>query len=59
MPMTCPRCGAAMNHHAEKLLVPASRAEDAAMDRKLGGILTAVYECPACGTSAWRREEAG
>jgi hypothetical protein len=48
-----------MNHHAEKLVVAASRAGEAAMDRALGDVLSEVYECPACGTSAWRREEAG
>jgi ribosomal protein S27AE len=54
-PMICPRCGAEMNHHAEKLLHPTGSAEEACMDPVLGGIVEELHTCPACGTGASRR----
>lgn len=54
-PMTCPRCGAQMNHHAEKLLHPTGPADEASVDRVLGGIVEELHACPACGASASRR----
>jgi predicted RNA-binding Zn-ribbon protein involved in translation (DUF1610 family) len=47
-PMTCPRCGATMNHHAEKPL-------PGAPDATATGAVEALYACPACGASASRR----
>jgi NMD protein affecting ribosome stability and mRNA decay len=54
--MTCPRCGAPMNHQANKLVEPTSR-EEAESVRALGGILVAVFACPSCGYVASRRED--
>ena len=48
--MTCPRCGAAMNHQADKLREPATREE--AETSPLGGIVIVVFACPQCG---WTR----
>jgi len=45
--LSCPRCGTAMNHQADKLREPTSR-EDAESAR-VGGILVAVFACPNCG----------
>jgi len=45
--MTCPRCGAEMNHQADKLREPTTRAE--AESGRLGGVLIAVFACPRCG----------
>ena len=46
-PMRCPRCGAAMNHHADK---PHPGTEDTAT----GDGIEALYACPACGEAASR-----
>ena len=54
-PMTCPMCGAEMNHHAEKLIHPTGPADEASTDHVLGGIIEEVHTCPACGASASRR----
>lgn len=40
-PMICPRCGIAMNRHAEKLDYETGRIEE-------------VHECPRCGASGSR-----
>ena len=53
--MICPRCGARMNHHGEKLLHPTGPADEAAVDRVLGGIVEELHACPACGAGASRR----
>jgi ribosomal protein S27AE len=50
--MKCPRCGAEMNHHADKLL-----ASDSELSSKGGALASTVIElhsCPACGSSASR-----
>jgi hypothetical protein len=49
--MKCPRCGAEMNHHADKLL-----ASDSELSSKtvLGSALMQLHSCPACGSSASR-----
>jgi len=54
-PMLCPSCGAKMNHHAEKLLLPTGPAD--VVDPVLGGIIEEMHACPACGTGASRRRE--
>lgn len=46
--MTCPKCGAEMNHQADKLVEPTSR-EEAEESTRLGGLLVAVFACPSCG----------
>jgi ribosomal protein S27AE len=44
-PMQCPKCGATMNHHAEKVVYGAAGRVDA----ELGGVLEAMHACPRCG----------
>jgi predicted RNA-binding Zn-ribbon protein involved in translation (DUF1610 family) len=53
--LRCPRCGAEMNRHAEKLVHPESAEEAASMDAALGGVLMEAHACPACGNVEGRR----
>ena len=53
--MICPRCGAQMNHHADKVDVSSVRDGLTATDRTLDGILQNVYACPNCGNVEMRR----
>ena len=57
-PMRCPKCGAEMNHHAEKVLQAADPAEEWSVDPALGGVVEAMHSCPACGANASRRASA-
>lgn len=54
--MTCPRCGAAMNHQANKLREPATREEAEASP---AGVVVVVFACPNCGwiASTPRRDD--
>jgi hypothetical protein len=52
-PMRCPRCGAEMNHHAEKVL-PSGAATGSPLDPVLGGPVEEMHSCPVCGTNASR-----
>lgn len=54
--MTCPKCGAQMNHQAEKLVQPVTAAEEAALSTGVDGVLLLVFACPACGWIESRRE---
>jgi len=54
--MRCPRCGAEMNHQANKLVEPVTR-EEAQASFASGGILVLVFACPNCGFVASRRDE--
>jgi len=54
--LRCPRCGAGMNHQANKLVEPVTRDEVEA-SAALGGILLVVFACPNCGYVAARRDE--
>ena len=47
--MICPKCGAEMNHHADKLVYPTSEEEAKKMNLVLGGVIEEMYYCPACG----------
>jgi len=49
--MTCPRCGAATNHQANKLREPATREE---AETSPGGVVVVVFACPRCGWIAAR-----
>jgi predicted RNA-binding Zn-ribbon protein involved in translation (DUF1610 family) len=52
--LRCPRCGAQMNRHAEKLVyghISGSPADDAL----LGGHLEETHACPGCGNVLARR----
>ena len=53
--MICPKCGAQMNHHADKLIYPASAQEAEHMDIALGGVIDETHGCPGCGAVASRR----
>lgn len=54
--MTCPKCGAEMNHHADKLVHPVTREETAGMTPARDGVLMVVFACPSCGWIDSRRE---
>jgi predicted RNA-binding Zn-ribbon protein involved in translation (DUF1610 family) len=47
--LRCPKCGAEMNRHAEKLVHPGSSAELGPVDPDLGGLLEETHACPVCG----------
>ena len=49
--MTCPYCGAEMNHHADKLVYESAPGEE---DADEGGLILEAHTCPACGHSATR-----
>ena len=57
-PMTCPECGVAMNHHADKVNYTAALDEPGAADPDLGGVLEEAHTCPQCGQTAVRRAPA-
>ncbi len=53
--MKCAKCGAHMNHQADKLVHPVSRKEAAAMTDALDGVIEEVFACPNCGWIDSRR----
>ena len=53
--MTCPKCGTEMNHQAEKLVHPTTKAEAASMTAALDGVIERVFACPNCGWIESRR----
>jgi ribosomal protein S27AE len=44
--MICPKCGAEMNHHADKIDYA---SEDEPVDTVFGGALKEIHTCPRCG----------
>jgi predicted RNA-binding Zn-ribbon protein involved in translation (DUF1610 family) len=54
--MTCPRCGAEMNHQAAKLVHPVTEDEAAQMTAAFDGVLEDVFACPECGRIESRRK---
>jgi ribosomal protein S27AE len=54
-PMTCPRCGVQMNHHAEKVVKPPSPERDSLINEAWGGALEEFHTCPECGAGASRK----
>ena len=52
--MTCAMCGATMNAHAEKPVVPIS-AEEAGSANAVIGLIEEVHQCPHCGAVQSRR----
>ena len=52
--MKCPRCGAEMNHHADKVDYAAALENPAAADPAFGGLLEEVFTCPGCGRTETR-----
>ena len=53
--MTCPKCGAEMNHQADKLVHPVTKEEAAGMTPALDGVIETVFACPGCGWIDSRR----
>jgi ribosomal protein S27AE len=53
--LRCPKCGAEMNRHAEKLVHPGSAAELRLLDAALGGLVEETHACPRCGNVESRR----
>jgi len=51
-PMRCPRCGATMNHHGDKVVYGARGR----VDPELGGVLEELHACPGCGYVGSRPE---
>lgn len=52
MKMTCPACGAEMNHHAMKIQYETEDPE--LVDPVFGGELKEVHTCPNCGRTELR-----
>ncbi len=50
-PMRCPKCGATMNQHAEKVVYGSQGAKT---DPELGGVIEEMHACPRCGYVASR-----
>jgi predicted RNA-binding Zn-ribbon protein involved in translation (DUF1610 family) len=57
--MVCPDCGIEMTHHATKVILPRSEAEEALVDEALGGVPLERHCCPGCGKEASRVGEGG
>jgi ribosomal protein S27AE len=53
----CPKCGAEMNHHADKLVYPVTPRDVKKMDQALGGVIEEAHYCPGCGAVESRRAE--
>jgi len=51
--MTCPECGAEMNHHAMK--IDYSVEDPSGDDAIYGGALHEAHTCPKCGHTELRR----
>ena len=52
--MECPRCGAQMNHHADKVVTPVTDQEHAHADETFDGVVKQAYLCPSCGHDEFR-----
>ena len=55
--LICPKCGAEMNHHADKLIYSANPDENHQVNPELGGVVEETHGCPGCGAVALRRAE--
>ena len=53
--MRCPRCGAEMNHQADKLVHPVTQEDAARITPALDGVVEQVFACPNCGRIESRR----
>jgi predicted RNA-binding Zn-ribbon protein involved in translation (DUF1610 family) len=53
--LQCPKCGAEMNRHAEKLVYSDRRDDGHQFDPMLGGVIEETHACPACGNVESRR----
>jgi len=54
--MICSKCGAEMNHHADKLVDPVKPDDAKHINLALGGVIEEMHYCPGCGAVASRRE---
>ncbi len=52
--MICPRCGAEMNHHGNKLVYDIDRQGTRQIDPNLGGFVDEFHTCPKCSAAATR-----
>ena len=52
--MICPRCGAVMNHHSDKVLYAVESADMPEADPALCGFIEEFHACPKCGASSSR-----
>jgi predicted RNA-binding Zn-ribbon protein involved in translation (DUF1610 family) len=55
--MICPACGDDMNHHADKLIHPATLEDARNLNATLGGLVEEIHGCPGCGAAESRRAE--
>ena len=55
--MICPKCGAEMNHHADKLVDPVKPDDMKHVNPALGGVSEEMHYCPGCGAVESRRAE--
>jgi ribosomal protein S27AE len=46
---SCPDCGVAMNHHADKLDYYAALEHPEAADPSFGAVIEEFHTCPECG----------
>jgi transcription elongation factor Elf1 len=53
--MKCAKCGAEMNHQADKLVHPVTRAEAAEVTVAFDGVIEELFACPSCGWIESRR----
>ena len=53
--LRCPKCGAEMNRHAEKLVYCDSSRDAGRIDPELGGLIEETHACPRCGNVESRR----
>ena len=53
--LRCPKCGAEMNHHANKVDYASGHADPDTVDPVFNGVLQEVYQCPNCGNIELRR----
>ena len=55
--MTCPKCGATMNHQANKLVYPVTREEETEITSAFDGMIEEIFACPNCGRIESRRAD--
>ena len=55
--MICPRCGAGMNHHSDKMGYFNDPQEAVPFDSTVRGHIEEFHACPNCGAGASRRAD--
>lgn len=53
--MKCPKCGAPMNHHADKLVAPIDQDAASRVDPVFGGVIEETHTCLVCAYVEFRR----